>query len=247
MDLDHLTNRPEFDLVMLSNFVHQVVNPLNGVVGTLDNLIDGTIGDDRRIQRTSAAKAQLEGCINLLRNLAFLVRNPEPSDVVKKGIVVLPQVIIEAAMYFQEEAGNRGISIDLEDRGTQNRCQGHPELVRQVLMNIFDNCAKYSMRDTEVVVRQWIQRRTDTAMITVSSTPSHPISNADMQRIFDLGFRGQNAKDAIASGTGLGMYICRQIVEEMHGGKINVSKERANLKFEIRLPEGVSDGAHDRP
>ena len=239
MDSDRLSTRPEFDLTLLANFVHQVVNPLNGVVGTLDNLIDGTIGDDRRSQRTKAAKAQLEGCINLLRNLAFLVRHPQSADAIEKRIVVLPQVIIEAAMYFQEEAGNRGISIELEDKRTQNWCQGHPELIRQVLMNIFDNCAKYSQNDTPVVVKQWIQRRTSTAMVSVSNTPSKPISNEDLRRVFDLGFRGQNAKQTIASGTGLGMYICRQIVEEMHGGRIDVTRDRSNLMFEIRIPGGA--------
>ena len=239
MDSDRLSMRPEFDLTLLANFVHQVVNPLNGVVGTLDNLIDGTIGEDRRSQRTKAAKAQLEGCINLLRNLAFLVRNPQSADAMEKRIVVLPQVIIEAAMYFQEEAGNRGISIELEDRRTQNSCQGHPELIRQVLMNIFDNCAKYSQNDTPVVVKQWIQRRTSMAMVSVSSTPSKPISNEDLRRVFELGFRGQNAKQTIASGTGLGMYICRQIVTEMHGGRIDVTRDRSKLTFEIRIPGGT--------
>src|SRR4030095_11893812 len=47
-----------FDLVLLANFVHQVVNPLNGVAGTLDNLVDGVITDEkRRDQRMRAARA----------------------------------------------------------------------------------------------------------------------------------------------------------------------------------------------
>ena len=240
MTSDRVDQRPEFDLMLLANFVHQVVNPLNGVVGTLDNLIDGTIGEDRRVQRTNAAKAQIEGCINLLRNLAFLVRYPQSPDVIERKTVVLPQVIIEAAMYFQEEAGNRGISIDLQDRQTQNRCRAHPDLIRQVLMNIFDNCAKYSMNDTKVVVEQWIQRRTGMAMISVSNTPLYPIGNDDIQRMFDLGFRGDNAKRAVASGTGLGMYICKQIIEEMHGGHLDVGKDRERLKFDIRIPGGTT-------
>ena len=63
----------EVDLTLLANFTHQVINPLNGVVGTLDNIIDGTIGPDRREQRTRAARGQLENCITLIRNLAYLV------------------------------------------------------------------------------------------------------------------------------------------------------------------------------
>ena len=236
--MDPLRTGAEFDLTLLANFVHQVVNPLNGVIGTLDNLTDGSIGEDRRVQRTSAARAQLEGCVNLLRNLAFLVRRPEPVQETERKVVVLPQVIIEAAMYFQEEAGNRDVAIELLDRRTQNRCRGQPELIRQVLMNLFDNCAKYSMRGTQVSVEQWIQRRTGFAMIAVRNTPSQPIYGDDMEHLFDLGFRGRNAKTEVASGTGLGMYICRQIIEEMHGGKIEVSKEREELKVLIRIPGG---------
>ena len=49
-----------FDLHLLSNFVHQIINPLNGVIGTLDNIIDGTVPTERRDQRLRAVRAQLE-------------------------------------------------------------------------------------------------------------------------------------------------------------------------------------------
>lgn len=238
MNTDRISDRPEFDLTLLANFVHQVVNPLNGVAGTLDNLADGTIGEDRQKQRATVARAQLEGCINLLRNLAFLVNRPQDPSGIERKTVVLPQVIIEAAMYFQEEAGDRGISIVLNDRRTQNRCSAHPDLIRQVLMNIFDNCAKYSMDNTGVLVKQWIQRRTGMAMITITNTPKYPISNLDLNRIFDLGFRGENAKRSVASGTGLGMYICKQIIEDLHGGALQAGRERDQLRFDIRIPGG---------
>ena len=238
MEEDRLNQEANFDLTLLANFVHQVVNPLNGVIGTLDNLVDGTIGETRRIQRTMAARAQLEGCVNLLRNLAFLVSAPEYLGEEDKKVVVLPQVIIEAAMYFQEEAGNRDVTIDLQDRNTQNRCRAHPELVRQVLMNIFDNCTKYTKKSTSVEVRQWIQKRTGNAMITIRNVPSYPIATDDLGHIFDLGFRGSNATRAVASGTGLGMYICKQIIEDMHGGILEVSKDKDGLMFTIRIPGG---------
>ena len=63
---------PMIDLALLSNFVHQVVNPLNGVAGTLDNLQNNEIEEHRRPQRLRAARAQVEQCITLMRNLAFL-------------------------------------------------------------------------------------------------------------------------------------------------------------------------------
>ena len=238
MENDRLNEESNFDLILLANFVHQVINPLNGVIGTLDNLTDGTIGDERRIQRTAAARAQLEGCVNLLRNLAFLVQSPQSLQPEDKRIVILPQIIIKAAMYFQEEAGNRDVRIELTDKKTQNRCNAHPELIRQVLMNIFDNCTKYSKSGTHVFVEQWIQKSTGNAMITVKNTPSYTFNPDDLGKIFDMGFRGDNAKRAVASGTGLGMYICKQIIEDMHGGRLEVHTDKGDLKFMIRIPEG---------
>ena len=238
MNNDRINQGDHFDLTLLANFVHQVINPINGVIGTLDNLADGTIGEERRIQRTVAARAQLEGCVDLLRNLAFLVQSPQSLQAEDKRTVVLPQIIIEAAMYFQEEAGNRDVRIELTDKKTRNWCNAHPELIRQVFMNIFDNCTKYSSSGTRVFVEQWIQRSTGDAIVTVKNTPSYPINPDDLGRIFDLGFRGDNAKRTIASGTGLGMYICKQIIEDMHGGRLEVQTDKGDLKFVIRIPGG---------
>jgi signal transduction histidine kinase len=228
------------DLTLLANFVHQVVNPLNGVAGTLDNLIDGTIEENRREQRTTAARAQLERCITLVRNLAFLVGDPTAPLGPDRRTVVLPQVIIESAMFFQEEGATRRIRIHLQDRQTQNKVSGHPELIRQVLMNLFDNAVKYARVGSEVAVNQWVQSNTNDAIITVRSVPEIGIAAGEMEKIFDLGFRGSNAKTIVASGTGIGLYVCRQLVEAKHGGRIACQNDGDGLLFTIKLPGGTA-------
>jgi signal transduction histidine kinase len=230
-----------FDLVLLANFVHQVVNPLNGVAGTLDNLVDGVIVDEkRREQRLRAARAQLEQCITLIRNLAYLAQGFDELQEQDKKIIVLPQVIIEAAMFYAEDAENSGIRFELKDRAEQNRVAGHPDLFRQVLMNIFDNCKKYSKYGSEVVIRQRIQKTTQNAIITIENEPRVAMDPTDIPRLFDLGFRGSNARRIISSGTGLGLYISKKIIESVHAGSIDVQAERGSkLLFVIRLPGGL--------
>lgn len=231
-----------FDLTLLANFVHQVVNPLNGVAGTLDNLADGTIEEPRREQRLNAARAQLEQCITLMRNLAFLAQGSGGVADQDRRLVVLPQVIIESAMFFQEEGKGRRIEISLIDRRSQNKVGGHPELIRQVLMNIFDNCIKYGAISSKIEVNQWIQSSTNMAVITIKGRSRHPLNQAEIKKIFDLGYRGSNAKKIVASGTGLGLYICRQIVEREHRGTIHVQADNSdNILFTIKLPGGQKE------
>jgi len=227
----------QFDLTLLANFVHQVVNPLNGIAGTLDNLADDLITDkQRRKQRLNAARAQIEQCITLLRNLAFLATGGVADQ--DRRLVVLPQVIIESAMFFQEEGAINGIRIELNDRATQNKVAGHPELIRQVLMNIFDNCTKYGKFGSTIDVKQWIQASTESAIITIRGESKYPLDPGDMEKVFQLGFRGGNAKKMIASGTGLGLYICKQIVQ-LHKGSIAVQSDGSSgILFTIKLPGG---------
>ena len=61
-------------LQILANFIHQIINPIGGVAGTLDNIADGTIQPDKVRQRANAARSQLEQVVSLVRNLDFFVK-----------------------------------------------------------------------------------------------------------------------------------------------------------------------------
>lgn len=235
----------QLDLPLLANFVHQVVHPLNGVAGTLDNLVEGRVTGARLPQRLKAARAQVEHCVTLLRNLAFLAKASTEDASFGAKTVVLPQVIIEAAMFYQEEAESRNIRITLRDRVTQNAVIARPELVRQVLMNIFDNCVKYGRFGSTVLVDQRIQSSTGDALIEIRSVPEHQISVTDMDKIFDLGFRGSNAKLTVASGTGLGLHICKEILG-LYDGSLTVQHENDGLVFTIKLPGGIKEADRGR-
>jgi signal transduction histidine kinase len=174
-----------------------------------------------------------------MRNLAFLAQGSGGVADKDRRTVVLPQVIIESAMFFQEDGKAKKIEISLKDRVTQNRVNGHPELIRQVLMNIFDNCIKYGEWNTEITVNQRIQESSGDAVISIEGVSRHPVNPDDLRKICDLGFRGANAKSIIASGTGLGLYICKQIVEEHHNGRLIIQTKGAKgIEFLIKLPSG---------
>jgi signal transduction histidine kinase len=91
---------------------------------------------------------------------------------------------------------------------------GDPERLQQVIGNLLDNATKASPPDGPVTVVMTEQH--DQATITVhDSGPG--LSTEDLERAFDKFVRGRGRRTV---GTGLGLYICRQIVEA-HGGTIS--------------------------
>lgn len=219
------------DLLFLGNFVHQVVNPMNAVIGTLDNLYDGVYKATETKQRINAARAQLEQCVTLIKNLAFLSEVssdakvlPSPSN---KGISVLSQTVIEAAQFFQETASNKNIAIDLQNPSEQYKIHGRPEALRQVFMNLFDNGVKYGSIDSKVIITSRVSKKTRCLLVEVSNK-SIGFSSADAEKIFELGFRTNEAKRAVLLSTGLGLYICRKIMRDFFGGDIKA--EHSNAK-----------------
>ena len=230
---------------LIANVTHQAINPLNGVIGTLDNVIDGTLSGERREQRIKSARAQLEYTVSLIRNLAYFSQYGTDSNVDPKfnsiKICVIPQVLIEAALFFQEQAARHGIRIEVVNRGEQNAVKGDPDLLRQVFMNIFDNFIKYGLENSIVEINQWIQKKSDTLIITIEG---QSVEFSQDEDIFGLGVRGRAAQDRTAAGSGLGLHICRLSIERLFKGTISATyiRARGTAEFEVRIPNSFLHG-----
>ncbi|WP_277373024.1 ATP-binding protein [Pseudomonas sp. AA-38] len=225
---------------LIANITHQAINPIGGVIGTLDNIIDGTISPERRDQRLRSARAQLEYTVSLIRNLAFFAEYGGEISSEKRSLIkttVIPQNLIEAAMFFQEQGKSKGLTFEVKERQTQNSVKGDPDLMRQVFMNIFDNFVKYGTNGATIEIRHWIQKKTGDLIIEMEGASTPFDAEED---IFALGVRGKNAETATSSGSGLGLHICKLIIEKLFKGKISASYAaiRKTAKFEIRIPGG---------
>ncbi|HEU5085971.1 MAG TPA: GAF domain-containing sensor histidine kinase, partial [Roseiflexaceae bacterium] len=105
--------------------------------------------------------------------------------------------------------------------------------LEQVLDNLVSNAIKYSPQGSPVRVRLW--REGQEVLLTVSDS-GIGIPAADLPHVFERFYRSANADDRHFPGLGLGLYICRTIVEQ-HGGRIWVtSNVGQGTTFHVALP-----------
>jgi two-component system sensor histidine kinase KdpD len=110
--------------------------------------------------------------------------------------------------------------------------EGDPAMFEQVLVNLLDNAIKYSPPGTEV--RVTVERvRASVRVMVADDGPGIPA--ADHDRIFEKFFRLDPDQETGAAGTGLGLYIARELVRRMRG-RLGLLPAGGGATFFVDLP-----------
>jgi len=191
---------------MGATLAHEIRNPLAGIKGYAQ-LIDKRPRDERNsgFARRIVAEAQrMETLVSDL--LAYARMSRDPISAVNLG-----KVISRSAELLRHEAQTRHLQI-AEECPEDLQVKGNGDSLGQVLLNLGKNAIQ-AMSDGGSL-RIAAVAGGDRVVITVSDTGAG-ISPEDMPKIFEPFFTTK------AKGTGLGLALCRKIVQE-HGGSIEV-------------------------
>lgn len=149
----------------------------------------------------------------------------------------------------EEATGNVRVLADAKE--TSIAVRGEPTLVvadrdriGQVLTNLLTNAVTYSSDSSTVIVT--VNSTADKSCVTVADTgPGIPKEHLD--RIFDRFYRAESDRSREVGGSGLGLSICRTIIER-HGGWISVESEvGVGSQFSFQLPLSTASTEENQP
>lgn len=125
------------------------------------------------------------------------------------------------------------ISIELSGGDGLTAAVADPDRLRQVLLNLIDNAVKYSPDGGRIEIE--IQQRANSVRVAIRDE-GIGIPQGEQQRIFGKFYRVDPQLSRGVGGTGLGLYICRELVRRM-AGRISVdSREGEGATFFVDLP-----------
>ena len=218
----------------LSAAAHDLKTPLTTVVAQAEFL-------ERRAVREPNAPADLAGIRRVVREskrLAGLVGDLLDATRLEQGRLVGEREPVDLATLAQEVCAHDGsdqtcgVEANAPVVGVYDRRR-----VEQLLQNLVENARKYSPERTPITIKVW--QENGEAQISVEDS-GIGIPAADLPHIFERFSRASNVDDRRFHGMGLGLYICRGIVEE-HGGRIWVESEVGKgSTFHVALP--IADG-----
>lgn len=207
--------REKFLSTLLSSVSHDFKTPLVTIIGTLSSLKDmpqiQANFDSREMVAGGLEEAQkLNRFIN---NLVEISRLESGLEAIRKEPVVLRDILASSLKSLHPLISKQRFAIQMQNDFPLLKV--NPALMELVFLNLLENAIKYGPAEGEVKVIASFD--TNGATIDIDDD-GEGIPESEREAIFVKFYRSKHGDRKIA-GTGLGLYICRGIVEA-HGGSI---------------------------
>lgn len=231
----------------ISTASHEMRTPVASVQGFIELALNPKVTtiDEK-------AKGYLVKALDATKHLGELFQDLLTVSKSDDGRLANHPQVIEVGRFLSElvsedrlVAEKKGLQVVLADTLSSDRTvaplmyiNADPDRLREVISNLFDNAVKYTQAGT---ITLGASLKDDKVVLQVSDT-GIGIAQEDIPHLFQKFYRTDNSATREIGGTGLGLYICKEIVEMM-GGTIYVeSTPGTGSTFFVELPR-VSDEA----
>ena len=229
----------------LSAAAHDLRTPLTVVLGQAELIERRALRDpDAPIDTAGIARMAREA--RRLRDLVSELLDAQRFD---QGLVVLdmePADLRAIIGAVRDRHLEHGVPLSLLEPDEPVVASVDRPRIEQVIENLLENALKYGADDEPPSVRIW--QEDDEARIAVIDHGAG-IPEGDRERIFERFYRARNAQSITDTGMGLGLYICRRIVDN-HGGRIWAEPTPGRgATFVVALPLQPADASEseDQP
>ena len=216
----------------VADISHELRTPLSILRGEIEAIQDGVrLADPGSMRSLHAEVMRLSRLVDDLYQLSLF-------DIgalsYRKTDLDLREVLADAVASFQAEFDLKGIALYAE-LGPEQDCSifADPGRLHQLFDNLLENALKYTDPGGELSVR--LKCRADRA--TVELADSAPgVSVQELEKLFDRLYRVESSRNRALGGAGLGLAICKNIVEA-HEGKISaLPSPKGGVLISIELP-----------
>jgi two-component system, OmpR family, phosphate regulon sensor histidine kinase PhoR len=220
-EIELLRRNEAFRKEFLQNLAHEFKTPIFAIQGYVDTLLNGALENpqvNRRFLENTARN--VTRMVNLVSDLDEISKLETGEQLLYKEQFIIQDLIKDV---FES------LSIKMAEKNTRTSikkgCESpltvfaDKEKIRQVLINLLENAAKYGKRDGETVAS--IYTLDNNRLLVEISDDGIGMEEEELPRIFERFYRTREGRSIDVSGSGLGLAICKHIVEA-HGQTIHV-------------------------
>ena len=220
----------------IATLTHDLRTPLLAAIQTLKFFLDGVLGDleDKQRQLLETMQQSNQDLLGLVNALLEVYKFDAEKLNLKKTDFNIYELIKLVYDELKPLADNKNLSFTITCEDKELIINADRSEIRRVICNLCGNAINYTPNDGHVMVTA---KNQDGDFIFSVADDGNGIPTEDIPKMFQRFSQGTSKKRS--TGTGLGLYLSRQIIES-HGGKIWLeSKLNRGSEFSFILTEAV--------
>lgn len=220
---------------LLRSVSHDLRTPLTGILGSTETLLENEeLPKETTKELLHNIASDTRWLIHSIENILNITKVDEGKLELQKSLEVLEEIISAVIVRVAKKEKNHPINISIPDEFIMVPMDG--VLIQQVLINLLDNAIKYTPNGTAITLKVSIENKICTFEV---SDKGKGISKEDLPFIFDQFYRSSAGDVSGRQGMGLGLAICKSIIQA-HGGEI-IAKNNSNggASFVFTIPGGI--------
>lgn len=225
----------------VSTASHEMRTPVAAIEGYIALAMNSNVAtiDDRAKKYLDKAHETIQHLGELFRDLLSVTKADEGALGGKIEPINVPKLLEGAVGDMQFAAQKKNLTLVLQTSNTTGKAlsplyhvAANPERLREVVMNLIDNAIKYTPEGGIKVVMAG-----DDKEVRVSIVDTGPgIAAEDQPHLFQKFYRIDNTDTRTIGGTGLGLYLCRRLIEAFNGRIWVESQLKKGSSFNFSLP-----------
>jgi PAS domain S-box-containing protein len=224
----------------IAMLAHELRNPV-APIRNAGEILARLATDERQAALAGVLKRQTDQLSRLLDDLLEVARVTQGRIALKRESVAIQACVQMAVEAVEPMIKERHLRLSVTRQGLSIFVDADKVRLTQCIVNLLTNAAKFTPANGDISINSRIEDYQ--AVIEVRDT-GLGISAELLPKVFDLFVQGERSLDRSEGGLGIGLSVCKQLIE-MHGGHVTASSEGVShgSTFAIHLPLAREDGA----
>ncbi len=222
----------------LANVSHDLRTPMTTIAGFIDGITSGAIPPDKHDYYLGVISAEVHRLSRLVADLLDISRlesGERKFNFVSFDIAEMARVIL---ISFEQKIGDKNLDVIFETDEDSMFVVADKDAIHQVVYNLMHNAIKFSKEGGKLAIH--ITRTSNKKIRLSVYDEGQGIPKEELQFIFDRFYKTDKSRGLDKSGVGLGLYICKTIIDA-HGEQISAdSPSESGAEFWFSLKEGVA-------
>ncbi len=229
-----LSSEEEARRSFVANVSHELKTPMTTISGFIDGILDGTVPQEKHSHYLQIVSDEVKRLSRLVRSMLDLSRIDSGQLKLHPVSFDLTETLCATLLTFEQQIEQKKLTVEgLDHCAPQTICADF-DLLQQVVYNLLENAVKFTNEGGTLSFR--VYRETGRTFLSIRNT-GEGIPSTELPHIFERFYKSDRSRSLDKSGTGLGLYLVKTIVN-LHGGEITVhSQPNEYCEFVFWLPD----------